>query len=95
MTNQKAKGTDDYYALIQTGKVEEIAAALKEISDRQLCSILQNLSKGWKGENALAYLSKGAKIQDRISTSADHLYQIAEDMQEVVKKDYAASKENR
>lgn len=88
MAEEKNRGTDYYYALAQAGRMEEIAAALKNVSDRQLSSILQSLSKGWKGENALAYLSRGAKLRDRISASSDRLCGIAEDMQKVIKKTY-------
>lgn len=88
MAAEKDRGTDYYFAITQAGRVDEIAAALKDVSDRQLCGILQSLSKGWKGENALAYLSKGAKLQNRIGTSSDRLYGIAEDMQKVIRKTY-------
>ncbi len=91
MAAEKDNGTDYYYALAQADRTEEIAAALKNISDRQLSGILQNLSKGWKGENALAYLSKGAKLQSRISASSDCLCGIAEDMQKVIKKIYGTT----
>lgn len=85
---EKDKGTDYYYALAQVGRTQEIAAALKNVSDKQLSGILQSLSKGWKGENALAYFSKGAKLQEKISASSDRLCGIAEDMQKVIKKTY-------
>ena len=88
MAAEKDREIDYYYALAQAGRMEEIAAALKDVSDRQLSGILQSLSKGWKGENALAYLSMGAKLQDRISASSDRLCGIAEDMQKVIKKTY-------
>lgn len=86
MAAEQDKGTEYYYAAAQARRAEEIAAALKDVSDRQLSSILQSLAKGWKGENAL--LSKGAKLQDRISASSDRLSRIAEDMQKVIRKTY-------
>lgn len=88
MAVEKNRETDYYYAASQAGRVEEIAGTLKDVSERELGSILQNLSKGWKGENALAYLNKGVKLQNRISRSSDHLCRIAEDMQKVLKKIY-------
>ncbi|MDE6975223.1 MAG: hypothetical protein K2P38_19365 [Lachnospiraceae bacterium] len=88
MAAEKDKGIDYYYVITQAGRVEEIAADLKDVSDRQLSGILQSLLKGWKGENALAYLSKGAKLQERIGASSHRLYGIAQDMQKVAKKAY-------
>lgn len=88
MAAEKDREIDYYYALAQAGRMEEIAAALKDVSDRQLSGILQSLSKGWKGENAFVYLSMGGKLQDRISASSDRLCGIAEDMQKVIKKTY-------
>lgn len=95
MPAEKDKGTEYYYAAAQARRAEEIAAALKDVSDRQLSSILQSLAKGWKGENALAYLSKGAKLQDRISASSDRLCRIAEDMQKVIRKTYGTENLSR
>ncbi len=90
MAAEKHRETDYYYGVTRAGRLEEIAGSLKDVSERELGSTLQNLSKGWKGENALAYLNRGTKLQNRISASAEHLSEIAEDMQKAIKKFYGA-----
>lgn len=94
MAAEKDKNMEYCYAAAQAGRAKEIAAALKDVSDRQLSSIFQGLSKGWKGENALAYLSKGSRLQDKISASSDRLCRIAEDMQKVIRKTYGTGNQS-
>lgn len=75
-------------AMAQAAKIDEIAENLAAVSDKKLGNTLQELSMGWKGENASAYLRKGAKLQDRMSDSSMELRGIAEDIRNRAKRIY-------
>lgn len=75
-------------AMAQAAKIDEITERLSVISDKKIGNTLQELSVGWKGENASAYLKKGAKLQERISNSSMELRGIAEDIRSRAKRIY-------
>lgn len=75
-------------AMAQAAKIDEIAESLAAVSDKKLGNTLQELSLGWKGENASAYLRKGAKLQDRMGNSSMELRGIAEDIRSRAKRIY-------
>lgn len=75
-------------AMAQAAKIEEIAESLAAISDKKLGNTLQELSLGWKGENASAYLRKGAKLQSRMGNSSTELRGLAEDIRSRAKRIY-------
>lgn len=75
-------------AMAQAAKIDEIAESLAAVSDKKLGNTLQELSLGWKGENASAYLRKGAKLQARMSNSSMELRGIAEDIRNRAKRIY-------
>lgn len=75
-------------AMAQAAKIDELAESLAAISEKKLGNTLQELSLGWKGENASAYLRKGAKLQDRMSNSSMELRGITEDIRSRAKRIY-------
>lgn len=79
---------DFHLAMAQADKIDEIAERLSQTSEKKLGKTLQDLSMGWKGENASAYLRKGAKLQNRINSSAGDLHSIAEDIRSRAKRMY-------
>lgn len=79
---------DFHLAMAQADKIDEIAERLSQTSEKKLGKTLQDLSMGWKGENASAYLRKGAKLQNRINNSASDLHSIAEDIRSRAKRIY-------
>ena len=82
--------TDFHVAMMKADQLEEIAKRLSDLSDRQLGSTMQNLSCGWKGENAYAYLKKGAKLQEKIKETSNDLRSAAEELRSTGKKAYKA-----
>lgn len=79
---------DFQMVMAQVDRLDEIAERLSQASEKKLGNTLQDLSLGWKGENASAYLRKGAKLQNRINDSAGDLHNIAEDMRNRAKRMY-------
>ena len=88
MTTEQNVENNFRSAMAQAAKIDEIAESLAGISDKKLGNTLQELSLGWKGENAFAYLKKGAKLQDRMSNSSMELRGIAEDIRSRAKRIY-------
>ena len=88
MTTEQNVENNFRSAMAQAAKIDEIAESLAAVSDKKLGNTLQELSLGWKGENASAYLKKGAKLQDRMSNSSMELRGIAEDIRNRAKRTY-------
>lgn len=75
-------------AMAQADRVDDAANNLSGVSNRQLEGTLQDLASGWNGENADAYLAKGAKLQSRINNSASELQEIASTIRRIAKRIY-------
>jgi len=81
---------DFHVTMMKADQLEEIAKRLSDLSGRQLGGTMQDLSCGWKGENAYAYLKKGAKLQGRIRETSNDLRNLAEELRSAGKKAYKA-----
>lgn len=90
MAVRENKETDFHVAMMKADQLEEIAKRLSDLSDRQLGGTMQKLSCGWKGENAHAYLKKGAKLQGKIKETSNDLKSVAEMLRSTGKKAYKA-----
>ena len=90
MVSKDRMETDFHMAMAQADKIDEITERLASVSGKKLGSTLQDLSMGWKGENASAYLKKGAKLQNRINNSSLELHNIADDIRSRARRMYAA-----
>lgn len=77
-------------ALGQADKIDGIADRLGRLSGTELGSTMQNLSAGWKGENASLYLNKGNNLQEKINGTAKELYSIASDIRTIARRIYEA-----
>lgn len=88
MASKEKMETDFQIAMAQADKIDEITERLSAVSRKKLGSTLQDLSVGWKGENASAYLRKGAKLQGRINNSSMELHNIAEDIRSSARRMY-------
>ena len=47
----------------QADRLDELAGRLTKLTASEYAGAMQNISANWKGENASAYLSKGARLQ--------------------------------
>lgn len=81
---------DFHMAMMKADQLEEIAKRLSDLSDRQLSGTMQDLSCGWKGENACAYLKKGSKLQEKIRATSNDLRNVAGELRSAGKKAYKA-----
>lgn len=88
MASKESKETDFHIAMAQADKIDEITERLAAVSEKKLGSTLQDLSLGWKGENASAYLRKGARLQSRINNSSTELHNIAQDIRNRARRMY-------
>lgn len=77
-------------ALGQADKIEAIADRLGKLSESEFGDIMQNLSVGWKGDNASQYLSKGSRLQEKMNGTVKELYSVAADIREIAKRIYEA-----
>lgn len=76
----------------QADKLEGIATNLNNLSEIKLNETLQGISAVWKGENASAYLGKGAELQERMNRTAKQLQNSAIEIRTVAKRIYDAEK---
>ncbi len=90
MATRKQIEFDFKKALGQADKIEAIAEKLNKMSTVELGNIMQNLSVGWKGENAELYLSKGSSLQDKMNETAKSLYAAASEIRTIAKRIYDA-----
>lgn len=77
-------------ALKQADKIDEIANNLSMLSRTDFGNALQNLSAGWKGENASMYLSKGSTLQGKMNGTSGSLRAVATDIRTIAKRIYDA-----
>lgn len=77
-------------ALGQADKINAIADRLGRLSGTEFENTMQNLSAGWKGDNASQYLSKGSRLQEKMNGTVKELYSVASDIREIAKRVYDA-----
>ena len=80
-------------AKVQAAKLERIASQMNTLANQTLGGTLQNLSVGWKGENANLYIAKGNKLQEKINVTAGDLRGVASDIRKVAERIYRAEME--
>ena len=74
----------------QAGRLEEIAADIMNVSDRDLEEEIRTISVSWKGENADAFVGKTNMIKDKTKKSAQDLQKIAKTIRTIAKNTYDA-----
>ena len=73
-------------ALSQADKIDTIANNLNRLSRTEFGGALQNVSAGWKGDNANIYLNKGSALQGKMDGTVKELYAIASDIRTIAKR---------
>lgn len=81
-------------AVSQAEKLEAMAEELRQIADRQLTESMQQLSAGWTGDSASAYLSKGARLAEKIRNHAKQLDDAAAVIRKMAANIYRAEMHN-
>lgn len=74
----------------QADKIEGIAERLGRLSSTEFGNTMQELSVGWKGENASQYLSKGSRLQKKMNGTVGELYSVASDIRKIAGRIYDA-----
>ena len=73
-------------AKAQADKLDQLAGELSKLSSSEFSAAMQNVSSNWKGENASAYLAKGARLQGKMETTAKSLRGVASDIRAAAKR---------
>jgi len=76
----------------QADKLDEAAAKLERIAKTDINQGVQELSCGWRGENAQRFIAKELVLKEDIAKTAKELRSIAEAIHKVAKKAYEADK---
>ena len=74
----------------QADRLEEIASQLTRLTATEYAGAMQNIAANWKGENASAYLEKGARLQGDMEETAKSLHNVASEIRVVAKRIYDA-----
>ena len=90
MATRESIEMDFRQAMAQADKIDGIADCLSQTSNDRFGGALQNMAAGWKGENASAYLGKGARLKNRMDTSASDLHNSAAAIRRAAHRIYEA-----
>ena len=74
----------------QADRLDELAGRLTKLTASEYAGAMQNISANWKGENASAYLSKGARLQGDMEETAKSLHNVASEIRAVARRIYDA-----
>lgn len=77
-------------AMKQAEKIDGIAERLSRLSSDRFGTTLQNMTAGWKGENASAYYGKGTALQSKMNASVSDLRNSAEAIRRAARRIYDA-----
>ena len=90
MATRESIEMDFRQARAQADKIDGIAERLSQLANNQFGNTLQNMAAEWKGENASAYLDKGARLQNRMDASASDLRNSAAAIRRAARRIYDA-----
>lgn len=90
MATRQSIELDFRQAQAQADRIDGVADRLSRLSGGQFGATMQNLSANWKGENASGYLSKGARLQEKMNGTANELRSTAGDIRRVARALYEA-----
>lgn len=77
-------------AMAMADRLQELAGKVHNLADERCYGTLRNISNGWKGENADAYLRKGEKVKGKMSRTARDLNSAAATVRTIAKNTYDA-----
>lgn len=80
-------------ALNQANTLDNLANQVDRVAKTDLENSMQSLSKGWKGDNATAFLTKERVLKGKISGTAKEIRQVASDIRTVARTIYRAEME--
>lgn len=74
----------------QAAQLEELAARLDNLAQKDIQETMQNLSGAWKGDSAEDYIQKGNRLEENIVATAAKLKQIAAAIRSTARRTYEA-----
>lgn len=74
----------------QADELDAIANKMKKLSGGDFADTMQNISSNWKGENASAFLQKGAFVQEDMLSTANSLHGVASEIRSIARRIYTA-----
>ncbi|MCI8785327.1 MAG: hypothetical protein HFI84_01560 [Eubacterium sp.] len=80
-------------AKTQANKLEKIARDINRIANNEIPSCMRTVSSNWKGDNARAYVNKGQRAEENLSSIAGSLNQTANTIRIIAQNTYNAEKE--
>lgn len=79
----------------QAARLEEQAAKLKKLASQQVEGTIREISYGWKGSSANAYINKGERVKAEISALAGELQRTALVIRSSAERTYRAEQRAR
>ena len=73
-------------AMAQVERLNGIANSLKALADEDLNASLTNIRSNWEGENAEAFLEKGQKAKQKVSTTASKITRVAATIKSIAER---------
>ena len=77
-------------AIRQADRLESVAEQMNSMAQQRFSASIQELSVGWKGENANAYLRKCESLKQKIGETAKQLRGVAADIRSIAQRTYDA-----
>ncbi len=93
MANRQQIQFDFNRAKQKANELEAVADELRNLSRTNLQNTLNSLDGNWKGDNASAYIRKGAALQEKLNTTESSLRKSANTIRTIAKNIYDAEME--
>ena len=74
----------------QAESLDDLASRLENLANVEFRDVMQNLSGHWRGDNAVSYLQKGARLENELSRTVKEIRRTAESIRVTAKKIYDA-----
>lgn len=74
----------------QAESLDDLASRLESLTSSEFRDVMQSLSGHWKGENAVSYIQKGARLENELVRTVKEMRKTAESIRVTAKKIYDA-----
>ena len=90
MSSEHSIMLDFQQAKTRADELDEIASQIKNLTEKDFETDLQQLSKAWQGEAANQFLQKGILMKDKMLATAKRLNDTANTIRTTAKRTYDA-----
>ena len=81
---------DFQQAKARADELEKVASDIKNLANRDMEDVLQQLSKAWQGESASQYMQKGAQMKAKMMDTVKRLTDTANTIRNTAQRIYNA-----